>query len=173
LLWSLRPSRPWDRLGEVRTAFELAADPGRIAVLGEHAEVLLWQEDPLTLLAADGGPDELRPAIVLLTPAGLWLQGVAFHTPPRVFEVRLRSSGCEMTMGEQVFRSDIDLESLSRQLERWFRYAFHEFLPQIDAVLGWQSPDRAAIQRAWGAVPCPECRHLLLPRVGEVGVAVG
>src|SRR5205085_7896074 len=29
LVWSLRPTRPWDRCGEASSAFELAADPGR------------------------------------------------------------------------------------------------------------------------------------------------
>ena len=31
--------------------------------------------------------------------------------------------------------------------------------------------DCAAILRAWGAIPCPECKRYLLPRVGEVGIA--
>jgi hypothetical protein len=66
----------------------------------------------------------------------------------------------------------VDLEPLSRLLERWFRYAFHEFLPQVDRVLTWQPPDRAALLRSWGAVPCPECGKHLLARAGEVGIAL-
>ena len=71
-----------------------------------------------------------------------------------------------------MFRGPEDLERLSRELERWFRYGFHEFLPAVDRVLSWLSPDRAAILRAWGAVPCPECGRHLLPRAAEVGMAL-
>jgi hypothetical protein len=77
-----------------------------------------------------------------------------------------------MYMGERVFRSPGDLDPLARRMERWFRYAFHEFLPQVPKVQTWQSPDRAAILRAWGAVPCPECQRYLLARVGQVGIAL-
>src|SRR5262249_53150320 len=119
------------------------------------------------------GDEKPTEATIRLTPYGVYLQGVLFRVPPRVVDVRMRSSGCTMTMGEDTFRSRKDLEPLSREMERWFRYGFHEFLPGIDRALTWQSPDRAAILRAWGAVPCPECGRYLLPRVGEVGTAHG
>ncbi len=86
--------------------------------------------------------------------------------------VPLKSVGSLMTLAQQVFRSPINLEPLGRRLERWFRYAFHEFLPQVERVLSWQPPDRAALLRAWGAAPCPACGRHLLPRPGEVGLAV-
>jgi hypothetical protein len=172
LLWSLRPSRPWDRCGPAVTAFELAADAGRARLLAVHPDVLLYQEDGETLLAADGGAGRMAPAQVVLGVDGVWLQGVGFREPPRVVEVRGRPLGSELIMGESVFRSPADLEALARRMERWFRYAFHEFLPQLPKVETWQSPDRSAILRAWGAVPCPECHRHLLARVGEVGIAL-
>jgi hypothetical protein len=102
----------------------------------------------------------------------VWLQDVWFTAPPREVEVRLKSVGCELRMGEHVFRGPGDLEELARRLERWFRYFFHEFRPQVGRVQAWQSPDRATILRSWGAVPCPECGRYLLGRVGEVGLAL-
>jgi hypothetical protein len=87
-------------------------------------------------------------------------------------EVRLKSLGCELTMDRHLFRGPGDLEPLARHMERWFRYFFHEFRPQLERVQTWQSPDRAAILRSWGAVPCPECGRYLLGRVGEVGIAL-
>jgi hypothetical protein len=57
-------------------------------------------------------------------------------------------------------------------MERWFRFAFSEFLPALPGVEKWQAPDRLAILRAWGAIACPECHRQLLPRVGQVGTAL-
>jgi hypothetical protein len=172
LLWSLRPSRPWDRLGDADTAFEVAADPKRARVLAEQADLLLWSEDRSVEVVAESGRAGMSAATIRLTTAGVWLQDILFPIPPRVFEVRLKSVGSEMRLGREVFRSPKDLDPLSRQLERWFRYAFHDFLPQVDGVLTWQTPERAALLRAWGAVPCPECGQYLLARAGEVGIAL-
>jgi hypothetical protein len=172
LLWSLRPTRPWDRCGEVSTAFELAVDPDWEAMLAEHPDVLLWQEHPEWHAVADGWLGRMGPAQVLLVGKGVCVQEVLFTEPPRVVEVRLKSLGCELRLGAYLFRGPEDLEPLARNLERWFRYAFHEFMPQVERVLTWQSPDRAAILRSWGAIPCPECRRYLLARVGQVGIAL-
>jgi hypothetical protein len=172
LLWSLRPTRPWDRLGEAQTAFELAGNPNRADLLADQTDLLLWTEEPACPVVAEGGQARMGPATIRFTTAGVWLQDILFPIPPRVFEVRLKSSGCEMHLGREVFHSQVDLDPLSRQLERWFRYVFHEFLPQVDRVLTWQAPERAALLRAWGAVPCPECGRFLLARAGEVGIAL-
>jgi hypothetical protein len=100
------------------------------------------------------------------------LQGFLFVELPRVVEVVTNSLGHELVMGPYRFRSDGELDGMARRMERWFRYAFHEFLPAVEAVLDWRSPDRATILRAWGAVPCPDCRRYLLPRVGEIALAL-
>ncbi len=62
LLWSQRPTRPWDRLGETRTAFELAADPGYTTDLAEQPDVLLWREDPQFALITEDGRDPVATA---------------------------------------------------------------------------------------------------------------
>jgi hypothetical protein len=172
LLWSLRPRRPWDRCGEVVTAFELAADPDREDRLGHYSNLLLWQEEPDWVIVADGGQEKMGAAEILLGAEGVRLQGLLFVEPPRVVEVHMKSLGHELVLGPHYFRSSGELDSLAQRMERWFRYAFHEFLPTVEAVLDWRSPDRATILRAWGAVPCPDCRRFLLPRVGEVALAL-
>src|SRR5262249_31909475 len=170
LLWSLRPTRPWDRLGDVKTAYELAADAALAEPLSEQGDLLLYLRDESCLV----GEEEKTPtaATVRLTTLGVWLQGVLFRIPPREVGVRLRGSGSTLTMGYDRFHGPEDLEPLSRDMERWFRYGFHEFLPGVDRALTWQSPDRAAILRAWGAVPCPECGRHLMPRAADVGMAL-
>jgi hypothetical protein len=172
LLWSLRPTRPWDRCGGARTAFDLAAEAGSAGLLGRHPDLLLWQEDASWVVVADGGEGRMGPARVAVGVGGVWLQDVWFTAPPREVEVRLKSLGCELTMGKHLFRGPMDLEPLARHMERWFRYFFHEFRPQLERVQTWQSPDRATILRSWGAVPCPECGRYLLGRPGEVGLAL-
>jgi hypothetical protein len=172
LLWSLRPSRPWDRCGEAVTAFELAADPGREGQLGRYPNLLLWQGAPEWLIEAEGGKGELEAAEILLCAEGVRLQGFLFVAPPRVVEVNTKPVGSELVMEPYTFRSPGGMDGLAQRMERWFRYAFHEFLPAVESVLNWRSPDRAAILRAWGAVPCPDCRRYLLPRVGEVALAL-
>jgi len=123
------------------------------------------------VLSTDGG-GRMGPTQIQLTPDGVLLQGVLFRAPPRVFELKHKTLSYELLLGEKVFRSSDDLDALSLRMERWFRWVFHEFVPQVDRVADWRSPDRAAILRAWGAVPCPECGRFLLPRVGEVGLAL-
>jgi hypothetical protein len=175
LLWSLRPTRPWDGAcgAGVLTAFELAALPWRADLFGRHPGLLLWQEDSDLKLSADSASGQMAPAVVLLTTAGVWLQGVLFPEPPRTFEVRLRSSGSQLICGAHTFRAAVDLEPLSRRLERWFRYAFHDFLPQVARVEAWRPPNRPALLESWGAVPCPECKRLMVARPGEMGIALG
>ena len=168
LLWSQRPTRPWDRLGEVKTAFDLAGDEGHTNLLELHPDVLLWHVQPD--LHIGSGDEEQTAATILFTLRGVWLQSELFMIPPRVVEVRRRPGGTEMILGRATFRSPRDLERLTRQLERWFRWVFHDFVPQIDRVLTWPAPERAALLRAWGAKPCPECGKTVLPIVGEVGI---
>ncbi|MFO0879211.1 MAG: hypothetical protein U0840_17845 [Gemmataceae bacterium] len=172
LIWSMRATRPWDRLNQVQTAFEIAARPEQAEVLGRHPELLLQAIHPDVPLAYDGHLEKPGPARVMVTLAGVWLQGVIFSIPPRIVEVNRRSYGSQMILGGNLFRSSVDLDRFSREIERWFRWVFHEFLPQVDRVLGWQSPHRDALLRAWGAMACPECGKHLLPGVGEVGLAI-
>jgi hypothetical protein len=171
LLWSLRPARPWDRCGDSRTVFDLAADHQRSDLLARVPDLLLWQEEPDWLVAAPG-VTEPRPTHIALCVRGVLLQDVLFRETPRVVEVNARYRYNDLVIGEQRFRSSDSLDDLALRMERWFRYAFSEFLPAVPHVESWKAPDRLAILRAWGAVACPECRRQLLPRVGEIGIAL-
>jgi hypothetical protein len=171
LLWSLRPTRPWDRFAEAETVFEVAADPGREGLLRQHPDLLLWQEGPW-VVEREGGRQPRGPARIAFSARGVWLQDVCFTSPPAEVEVRWRGSGSEVRLGGHLFRGPGDLEDLVRRMERWFRYGLQDFLPQVPGVQAWRSPQREAILRAWGAVPCPACRRYVLPRVGQVGIAL-
>jgi hypothetical protein len=170
LLWSLRPGRPWDRCGPVTTVFELAGDRDQAALLGDYPDLLLLQMEPDWLVVGDGGKGAMSPARILLRTGGVMLQETLFTDAPRTVEVLTKSVGFELVLGKQRFRSPGDLEPLALRMERWFRYSFNDFLPATVTALGWKSPDRAAILRAWGAVPCPECRQEVLARVGAIGI---
>jgi hypothetical protein len=172
LLWSMRAERPWKRLGEVRTVFELAEDPQLATPLARYPDLLLWYQDSSRQVVADRASDPMGPLTIQQTLAGVWLQDILFISMPRVIEVRHKSMSSELFLGADVFRSSENLEPVARLLERWFRWTFQEFAPQVDSVLTWQSPDRAAILRSWGAIACPECGRYFLPRVGELGTVL-
>jgi hypothetical protein len=95
-----------------------------------------------------------------------------FVNEPSLVDVIVRPQGTEVSFVPHRFRAHGRLDSLVACMKEWFRFAFQEFLPQLAEVKSWQPPDSAARLRAWGAVPCSECRHLLLPRVGEVGLSL-
>src|SRR5262249_46635349 len=68
LLWAHRPTRPWDRCGEARTVFELAAEAEGRALLERVPDLLLWQEEPAWPV---GREDERpRPAQIALLEVG-------------------------------------------------------------------------------------------------------
>jgi hypothetical protein len=172
LLWSMRATRPWDRCGDVKTAFDLAEDVDNAPLLARYPDLLLYQEEPRWQLAADGGTERMGPARVVVTPAGVRLQGVEFVTTPPMLEVRSKSQGDELLLGKAVYRGPQPLDELAARVERWFRFTFHEFLPMTRAAAHWHPPDRSAVLRSRGTIPCPECGISLLPRVGEVGLAL-
>jgi hypothetical protein len=172
LLWSQRAMRPWDRCGAAMTVFELAEDVGNAALLEQYPDLLLYQDHPEWLLAADGSTEKMGPAEILLVSSGVCLQGVEFVTTPRLIEVHGKSMGDELILGDKRFRGPQPLDELAARMERWFRFTFHDFLPQTRAAAHWEPPDRAALLRAWGMIPCPECHTQILARVGEVGLAL-
>ena len=114
----------------------------------------------------------MREAEILLCAGGLWLQEVRFTAPPAVVEETRKAFGFELALGKHRFRGPGEPDALTRRVERWFRFAFSDFLPKMVGVHTWRSPERAAILRSWGAAPCPECGRHLLARLGAVGVAL-
>jgi hypothetical protein len=170
LLWSQRPSRPWERCGPSVTAFEVAADRQQARLLGRYPDLLLLQEEPnwppVGLLAS-----EPEPVRILLCVRGVYLQDTLFKEAPLITDVVLRPGGADITFGDVRFQARGRLEALAPRMERWFRFTFDDFLPQLPAVRAWKPPEREALLRAWGAVPCPECRRPLLVRLGDVGLS--
>ncbi|HEV3263045.1 MAG TPA: hypothetical protein VG013_39795 [Gemmataceae bacterium] len=161
LLWSVRPRRPWDRHGDALTAFDVAADRAAGARFLQHCPDLL-------LLTR-------QPPVVYLCGRGLIFQGQLFREPPRRAEikpnVRNRQGAYELLLDNRSFRFADDPEQLLDRLERWFRYYFQEFLPEVAAVHGWQAPNAPSLTTQV-AVRCPECRRAMLTRPGEMAVLV-
>jgi hypothetical protein len=167
LLWSLRASRPWDRYGEAATVFDLAGDAKEGDFLRRYPDLLLRHTLPSRF-----APDEGGPAYLLLCDRGVVLRGTVFTRPPRDVEIGGRPGRYELVVDGQRFAFTSDPEPVASRLERWCRYHFEEFLPASTDVHRWRSPDATAVLRAWGTVRCPDCGRPLLPRVGEVGVAL-
>ena len=153
LLWSQRPTRPWDPCGEARTVFDLAADAAHADLLGRRPDLLLRQSEPLWVVAAEGSEEPMRPAEILLCAGGVWLQDVRFAEAPTVMEETQTPFGGELALGKHRFRGAGEIDALARRMERWFRFAFNDFLPRIAGVAAWRSPERAAILRARAPAP--------------------
>jgi hypothetical protein len=171
LLWSLRPSSPWERCGSVLTIFEIAQNPRWSRLLARYPDLLLLQEEPNwpEVAPPNGQAESVR---ILMCGRGIVLQDVLFTAPPLMVDVVNRAHSTEVTFAPHLFRGRGKMDVLVARMDRWFRFAFNEFLPNVGRVHSWQAPNRAARLRAWGAVNCPQCRHPLLPRVGEVGLEI-
>jgi hypothetical protein len=112
---------------------------------------------------------------VALCAGGVHFQDVVFTEFPKTIEVLSRPSPrgrYEMVVGESRFRFSADPEPVASQLERWLRYYFGEFRPQVPEVGKWPSPDLAAVLRARGSVSCAECQCVILPRPGELALSL-
>jgi hypothetical protein len=169
LLWSLRPSRPWDRCGDAETAFGLAESESVNNVLVKYPDLLLYQ--------SGAGSGRRNPTIqVVVCGRGVAIEGRLFSEPPRTVEWTSRQNGeadrhTVLLDGEGIpIRGDPD-EAVAR-MDRWFRYYFNEFVGQVAEVYRWTSPHISAILRAWGIVTCPECNRRFTARPGEIGIAL-
>jgi hypothetical protein len=168
LLWSLRASRPWDRVGEAVSVFEAAGEAGAAELLGRQPDLLLRHPLPPRFgTQAEGGA-----AHILTCSHGVVLRGAVFTRPPLDVAVATRDLRHELVVDGRHFLFDSDPEPVASRLERWCRYHFEEFLPATGDVHRWRSPHATAVLRAWGTVRCPDCGRPLLPRVGGVGVAL-
>jgi hypothetical protein len=175
LLWSLRPRRPWDRFGSALSVFEVAELQDAPHILAAHPDLLLWAKVPAVRSSFDNGlgsPD----ARIALGVRGVYFQEELFTEFPRTIEVVSKSDSRqgrhELVIGDQRFPFLANPETVAAQLERWLRYYFGEFRPQVTEVGRWQTPDLAAIWRSRGSVACPDCGCVLLPRVGDVGLSL-
>lgn len=163
LLWSLRPRRPWDRLGAVATAFDLALHPDRGGeLLGKYPDLLLLSQD---------FPD------LCLRGRALMFQDIHFLEPPQTMEVWDRGKALggnyQLSVDDHHFLFPVDPSPLVGYLERWSRYAFHDFYPRVAEVYSWRSPRVPATLCGQETVTCPECRQVLIPHVGNVAQVIG
>jgi hypothetical protein len=171
LLWSQRASRPWDRAGNARTAFEFAALPESDSLLEQFPDLLLAHVNH-SYSVARAGAQGVGPMRVVVCGRGVALQETLFERRPATLETAAKwpsHKGIhELRVGEELFYFSSDPSEAVGRLDRWFRYLFNDFLPQVPAVMGWQSPDVGARLRARGALPCPECGRPVLPRAGAL-----
>jgi hypothetical protein len=173
LLWSLRPRRPWDHCGDADTVFGLAETAANSALLSQYPDLLLYQSD---FSASSGRRRAGKQLEIVVCGQGIFVEGKLFAAPFRTIEWQSRRNGDE---AQRVLLLDGvrivvpgDPDEAAAQVERWFRYYFNDFVAQVAEVYRWRSPHATAIMRAWGTVPCPDCKRPLVARPGEVGIAV-
>ncbi len=161
LLWSFRLSRPWERFAAAATVFEVAANP--------RTGCKLLARIPDLLLAVEGTP-------LFVSGRGLWFEDTWFTAMPESIEVKTRrhdrQTGYELIIGPHHFSFDPNPDALAARLEKWFRYYFRDFLPQVAAVHSWRSPDVGKKLQAKNGVGCPDCKKKILTRQGEVGITM-
>jgi hypothetical protein len=162
LLWSLRPTRPWDRFGKNASAYELAPEPASSrGLLAKYPDLLLTFEG--------------WPAIHLCA-GGLVFMDRLFPQLPLTIEVlsrhMFRDKGFELVLDNHVFKFPEEPEALARKLERLFRFWDQDIGPRIQGVMRWRSPVVSKSLRAQNAVGCPECHKPVLARRGEVGISL-
>ena len=56
------------------------------------------------------------------------------------------------------------------RLEKWLRFFFQEFRPQLATVYRNRAPAAARRLVARNGVRCPDCRRRVLPVLGELGI---
>ncbi len=167
-LWSQRPTRPWDQCGPAHTVFDLAADPAHAGLLGRRPDLLLWQREPEWVIAAEDGDEPMRAAEIALCAGGLWLQEVRFTAPPAVVEETYRAFGGTLVLGGRRFRGAGAMDALARRMDRWFRFAFAEFLPRTAEVADVAVAGAGGHPAGVGGGPVPGVRPLP-PRPGRRG----
>jgi hypothetical protein len=177
LLWSWRPRRPWEVCGECATVFDAAAAPKPDPYLLRYRDLLFSQE--ITLPRALGEKEDEVEAILVCGRGLIFRDTVFTEAPGRVEIVSKRQKergkerkGFELVVGKERFRFRKDPDVVANKLERWFRFFFTDFLPQVPAVHGWRSPSVAATLRLRETVPCPECRKAVVTRVGQVALSL-
>ena len=162
LLWSLRPSRPWDSWSRAVMVFDLAADADSSRkLLGRYPDLLLV--------------DEAAPPIYICG-WGLVFQEILFTERPRRIEMKARREfqhkEYELLVGDHRFPMPGDASAVVHRLERWFRYHLSDFVPQVKNVYAWKAPAGTKPLPARQTVLCEDCQRLIIPVPGEVGVLV-
>jgi hypothetical protein len=147
-------------LAQADDVLELARDPSMEKLLADRPDLLL----------------QPRSAPIYVGTRGVWLKDTCItQMPERVDVIASRAEqgeGFEVVVGVQRVWFTANPNKIADELERWLRIYFGEFLPQVPRQALRRNAD--ASRRLWraNAVPCPECRRLAVPIVGEVGVRI-
>jgi hypothetical protein len=163
LLWSMRAPQPWDHWTRAATVFEIAKEPRRsLELLEKHPDLLLAEQrgDPL-----------------LLCGSGIVAQQILFKHMPSRIEIKIRrhfdKTQYEVLLGEWRLHFLTNPAGMVNRFERWCRYLFNEFLPQVEGVFSWKAPEESRPLHFQQRKACPECGRTFLTRVGGAGTPIG
>jgi hypothetical protein len=158
LLWSLRFDRPWEKCGTAATAFELAGSRAGGRDLVRFPDLVL----------ASQGMD------LYVCSRGICFEDVWFDDVSTTVEMRENRTrgGYELIVGPHHFSYDVSPEGVAARLEKWLRYYFRDFAPQLSAVRAWRAPDVVQKLQARNGVSCPDCKKKVLLRPGAVGITL-
>lgn len=160
LLRTLQPSRPWERVGKARTIFEIVQNP-------EDSEPLLERFQDL-LLRVDNVPD------MYICARGMQFENAWILEPPQQIDIINRTlfeeGGYHLVIGNYRFWYADEPTQVVARLEKWFRFFFREFRPQLATVYRSRAPVAAQRLLARNGVRCPDCRRRVLPVPGELGI---
>ncbi len=158
LFCALRPRWPaW--LRQADSVFELALDPAAEKTLAERPDLLLLSRD----------------APIYIGTRGVWLKDICFsERPGQIAVVQSRSdagAGYEIVAGNQHIWFSSNPHAVADELEKWLKFYFADFLPQLTKA---RQPRTGAATKLWraNATPCPECHRLVVPIAGEVGLRI-
>lgn len=159
-VWVHRTSRPWARIGDAQTVFELAETSPATA-----AKVLATA--PGTLLVRDAHPGataDLGP--VLVTTVGVSVGGVT--TPDPAALVRLEADGRELVFAKHRLRLSRAVPAeFATELKAWLRFRAEDMASYPAVYL--PAPARPASPLLAPFVArCPECGTACVPVVGAI-----
>jgi hypothetical protein len=160
LLRTLQANRPWERIGPASTIFEIVQDL-------EDCEPLLERFTDLLLVV------EHVPGLYVCA-RGVQFEGVWIQEPPAQIDIVNRSlfedGGFHLVIGPHKFWYAEDPAPVVVRLEKWFRFFFSEFRPQLATVYRSRAPAAAQRLIVRNGTRCPECRRRVLPVLGELGI---
>jgi len=158
LLWSIRSERPWERFGAAVTAFELAGSSSGGRVLARFPDLVLASEGMSLFVCS----------------RGMCFEDVWFDDMPLTVAVRVNQArgGYELIVGPHHFSYEVSPDGIADRLEKWFRYYFRDFVPQLSAVRTWRVPEVVRKLQARNGVSCPDCKKKVLLRPGTVGITL-
>jgi hypothetical protein len=160
LLRTFEATRPWERVGKAATIFEIVRNV-------EACEPLLDRFTDL-LLRVDNVPG------MYVCARGVLFEDAWILEPPQQIDIINRAlfaeGGFHLVIGAHTFWYAADPAPVVPRLEKWLRWFFQEFRPQLATVYRSRSPTAAQRLVARNGVRCPDCRRRVLPVLGELGI---